>query len=134
MPYAINQLYESGQLIATVEIPWTEERVRAEARARRVATIEAGGTYLGHPIAADDRTMTQIVGCVVAAQMLPGYTVNWKMDDGVFLTLDAAGVVALARAVRLHIQDAFDAEKEVIDQIEAGQLTMEQIGEAMRGQ
>lgn len=132
MPYAINQRFENGQIVESVEIPWTEEMIRAEAKARRLGVVSQGTTYGGHPLQADPDTMTQIIGAVVAAQIIPGYTVNWKMADGEFLTLDAAGLVAMATALRAHIQNAFDSEKAVIDQLEAGDLTLEEIGEAMR--
>lgn len=132
MPYAINQHFQNGQLVESVEIPWTEELVRAEAKARRVATIEAGTTFQGKPLAVDQESMAQMTGVVQAAQLLPGYTVKWKMADNSFLTLDAAGIILMAREMRLCIQNAFDAEAAVLAQLEAGQLTMEQIGEAIR--
>jgi hypothetical protein len=57
-----------------------------------------------------------------------GYTVNWKLPSG-FVTLDAATIIALADAMRAHVQKCFDAEESVLATVNE-YLTVQEIQEA----
>jgi hypothetical protein len=46
------------------------------------------------------------------------YTCRWKGIDG-FVTLNATQIIAIADAVRAHVQSCFDHEAELVPLIEA---------------
>lgn len=97
-----------------------------EAKARKLAALaarrwqaEQSGTVAGGlPVATDDTSQTKVLGAVVAAQLDPGYVVNWKTAAG-FVSLDATQVLAVAQAIRSHIQACFDHEASLTDDIAA---------------
>lgn len=79
----------------------------------------SGFTYLGLPFASDDRAQLKYMGIVMAAQMNPSYSVNFKAADGNFIDLSAAQAVGLAMAARAHVQHCFDNESRIKDLIDA---------------
>lgn len=90
---------------------------------RRVAAqrwrVEAGGIVVNDVIVGTDLdTQTKLTAVRIIAKEDPGYTVNWKLPSG-FVTLDAAQVIAMADAVRAHVQSAFDREAALLTEIEA---------------
>ncbi len=70
------------------------------------------------PIATDEVTQTKVLGAVVAAQLDPNYIVNWKTSAG-FVSLDATQVLAVAQAIRAHIQACFDHEASLMAAVTA---------------
>ena len=48
----------------------------------------------------------------------PDAVINWKMADGTFLALDAAGITAVAMAVLMHVQARFADKAELKVQID----------------
>jgi hypothetical protein len=52
------------------------------------------------------------------AQDDPDYVVTWKAKNGWF-QLDAATLIAIADAVRAHVQACFDKEKQLTEKIMA---------------
>lgn len=99
----------------------------ANLRERKIAALadlrwqrETGGMIFNdHLVATDAVSQTKIIGAVVGAQIDPTSTIQWKMADGEFVTLDAAAMVALATAMRAHVQACFDNEATLRAQIEA---------------
>jgi len=90
-----------------VELKDRKMRDLADMRWRK----ETGGTtFAGMPLATDAVSQTKYIGAVVGAQMDPNATMKWKLDDGTFVTLDAATIVNVAMAVRAHVQACFDRE------------------------
>jgi hypothetical protein len=71
------------------------------------------------PVATDAVSQTKYIAAVVGAQIDPNAVINWKMADGIFVTLDAQAITAVAMAVRPHVQACFDNEGELKAQIEA---------------
>lgn len=90
----------------------------ASVKARRNEAILTGVTVGGVRIATDDLSQQRIMGAAVAAMMDSAYTVQWKTDTG-FVPLDAATILAIATAVRAHVQACFDREAELIAEIGA---------------
>lgn len=72
---------------------------------------QAGMTFNGMSIPTDDRSQSKIMAMVLACQLNPAYTVNYKLASGDFITLDAQSIMALAQAVRGHVQTCFDREE-----------------------
>jgi hypothetical protein len=61
-----------------------------------------------------------ITGAVVKATIDPSFSTRWKSIDGSFVSLDAAGVIALGNAVAGHVAACFAAEATLVAAIEAG--------------
>ena len=94
----------------------------ADARWR----AETGGmTFNGIEVATDRESQALLMGAVLAAQNNPQYKANWKAKNGWF-ELDAATLIAIADAVRSHVQACFDREKELQEQVEAA-TTIEEL-------
>lgn len=80
---------------------------------------EVGGiTVSSVPVATDRQSQSLMTAARIIAKEDANYTVNWKGDAG-FVTLNAAAIIAIADAVRGHVQDCFDNEKTHTDAIDA---------------
>ena len=87
---------------------------------------ETGGiTFNGVEIATDRESQATLMGAVLAAQNNPEYVANWKARNG-WAVLDAATILAVADAVRTHVQACFDREKLLQEQVEAA-TTIEEL-------
>lgn len=93
---------------------------------------EVGGIEVnGLTVATDDRSKMMISGARVAAEANSVFTTQWKAGDGVFVTIDAAAVIAISDAVLAHVSDCFALEAQVLADIGAGTITtVEQIDAA----
>ena len=90
------------------------ERLSPERIAARRYQAETGGfEFSGIRIETDDRAKLMINGAAVEAMIDPGYVLNWKTQSG-FVTLNGDQVIAIARAVRAHVQACFDREAELL--------------------
>ncbi len=69
-------------------------------------------------IRTDRESQALITGAALKAMQDPDYTCRWKGIDG-FVTLTAPLIIAIADAVRQHVQSCFDHEAELIPLIEA---------------
>jgi hypothetical protein len=86
---------------------------------------ETGGITLnGVEVATDRESQALLMGAVLAAQDNPEYVVNWKAKTGWF-ELDAATLIAIADAVRAHVQACFDKEKQLQEQIDVAETAAE---------
>jgi hypothetical protein len=91
--------------------------------AERRWEVEVGGIVVaGLAIATDDRSKLLINGAAVEAMLDPDYQMQWKTPDG-FVELSGSQVLAIARAVRAHVQACFDREAELLAELEAGTFT-----------
>lgn len=61
-----------------------------------------------------------ITGAALQANMDPTYTCRWKTSTG-FVELNAEMILAVATAVRQHVQACFDREAEKLAEIDAAQ-------------
>lgn len=95
--------------------------VRGQIAARRNRALASGLTIGGITVHTDDISQQRIVGAALAASMDPTTTVNWKAADGAFITLDAAQIVAIAIAVREHVQACFNREAEILAALAVGE-------------
>lgn len=111
-------------------IDWTQidtaemKFIRAKAQkkqqiaAARYAAECAGITIQGVEIATDRDSQGLILGATVQAQTTPEYTVAWKTKQD-FVTLTAEQIIAIATAIRAHVQACFDREAELLPLLEA---------------
>ncbi|WP_454914973.1 DUF4376 domain-containing protein [Xanthobacter sediminis] len=103
----------------------TLEAVRADALTRladRRWRAETGGIVVGGlPLPTDERAQLKITGAAVAAERDPEMSITWKCDGGAWATLTAAQVLALADAVRAHVQACFDREATLAGAITAAE-------------
>lgn len=94
------------------DIPFTDMRAtKLAALAERRWQAETGGMVIGGvPIKTDRESTGTITAAYVQASGNPAMTVRWKVDTGVFVTLDAATIIAIGDAVTAHVQACFDNE------------------------
>ena len=69
-------------------------------------------------IRTDRESQGLITGAALKAMQDNTYTCRWKGIDG-FVTLTAPQIIAIADAVRAHVQGCFDREAELLPLIEA---------------
>jgi hypothetical protein len=91
---------------------------------KRWRTETSGIIVDGVEIATDRESQALLRGAVLAAQNNPQYKANWKAKNG-WAVLDAATILAVADAVRPHVQACFDREKLLQEQIEAATTVAE---------
>lgn len=92
----------------------------ADAIAARRYQAETGGiTVEGLPIDTGRDSQSLIMGAAVSAMLDAGCSVRWKTAGG-FVSLDAPQIIALASAVRRHVQACFDREAELVTALAAG--------------
>lgn len=96
----------------TEAIPIAELRAtKLEALGERRWQAEVGGMVLnGMPVKTDRETTGILTAAYVTALADPEYSINWKIDTGVFVTLDAATIIAISTAARAHVQACYDRE------------------------
>lgn len=87
----------AGHLLAAV----ADHRFRHET---------AGITVSGMRIDTDRDAQAKLTGAALSAMRNPAYSVRWKGSGGLWGTLDAPTVLAMADAVRDHVQSCYDAE------------------------
>jgi hypothetical protein len=101
-----------------------KEAKKAEiAQARYNAEI-AGITINGVSIKTDRESQGLITGAALKAMQDPDYTCRWKSIDG-FVELTAPQIIAIADAVRQHVQSCFDHEAELLPLIESAMTQAE---------
>ncbi len=86
------------------------------AQARYNAEI-AGVTINGVSIKTDRESQGLITGAALKALQDNTYTCKWKGIDG-FVELTAPQIIAVADAVRAHVQSCFDHEAELLPLVE----------------
>jgi hypothetical protein len=97
---------------------------RAEIANARWKAETGGITLNGVEVATDRESQALLMGAVLAAQNNQQYKANWKAKNG-WAVLDAATILAVADAVRTHVQACFDREKLLQEQIEAATTVAE---------
>jgi hypothetical protein len=119
------------EVVEYVELPVNEtplEVVKAQKKseiaAARYAAEVGGVTVNGMAIDTSRESQALVTGAALAATLDPAYTCRWKTAGG-FVTLDAATVLAVAQAVRAHVQACFDREAELAAAIDAAETAEE---------
>lgn len=89
-----------------------------EIAAARYDAETAGTTANGVLIDTGRDSQALITGAALAAVIDNTYSLNWKTENG-FIHLTAPEIIAVAQAVRTHVQACFDREGELVAQINA---------------
>lgn len=125
----IGWLYTDGKLTppAAAEAPALSAAELADLIAVRRYQAESAGITVGGMVVATDRdSQGLITGAALAAMLDSTYACNWKTDDG-FVKLDAKTLIAVAQAVRAHIQGCFDREAALLAAVKAGKYTADML-------
>lgn len=104
-----------------------------EAIARTIANrryqAETAGTVVnGMALPTDRDSQALVTAAALAAVIDPSYQCQWKTASG-FVRLDAQQIIALACAMRAHVQACFDREAELLADLESGTYSEEQLGD-----
>ena len=97
----------------------TCDEALAALKAARDAAIARGIARDGLQVQTDDLSQSRLTAAALAAQLDPGATVRWKLATGDFVALSAPQIIAIAMAVRAHVQACFDREADLAAQIRA---------------
>lgn len=117
-----NHFWDGAQWVIDIEKFKADKK--AEIADARWRAETSGITVAGVEIATDRESQALLMGAVLAAQNNPQYKANWKAKNG-WAVLDAATILAVADAVRNHVQACFDREKLLQEQIEAATTVAE---------
>jgi len=95
-----------------------KERKRSEIAAARWEAETAGIDVNGFTVRTDRESQALITGAALKAMQDSTYSCRWKTESG-FVELTAPQILAIADAVRAHVQSCFDREAELLPLIEA---------------
>lgn len=102
-----------------------KEWKKATIAAARYEAEVAGIAVNGVSIATDRDSQALLTSAVVSAMLDENYSVEWKQPDGTFISLNAAQIIELGKAVRAHVETCFNREKELYAEIAAAQTAEE---------
>lgn len=91
---------------------------KTEIAAARYAAETTGTVVNGILIDTGRDSQALITGAAVAAMLDENYSLNWKTTAG-FIHLTAPEIIAVAQAVRAHVQSCFDREAELCALVDA---------------
>ena len=100
---------------------------KAEIASARYEREIAGVEVNGITIDTGRDSQALITGAAVAAVLDDDYSLNWKTEAG-FVHLTAPEIIAVAQAVRAHVQACFDREAELCALVDAAE-TKEELDE-----
>ena len=95
-------------------------KIAAARYEREIAGVEVNGILIDS--GRDSQAL--ITGAALAAMLDSEYSLNWKTVDG-FIHLTAPEIIAVAQAVRAHVQTCFDREGELVAQVDVAQTAEE---------
>ena len=104
----------------TTELTFSQQKdvTRAEIAHARWAAETGGITLQGMTIRTDRESQGLITGAALKAIQDAEYSCSWKTDGG-FVQLSAPQILAIADAVREHVQAQFDHELALLAIIDA---------------
>ena len=104
--------------VVTVEDKFAQAK---EAKKAEIAQARYNAETAGiNGIRTDRESQSLITGAALKAMQDSAYTCMWKGVDG-FVELTAPQILAIADAVRAHVQACFDREAELLPLIEAAE-------------
>lgn len=120
---------DKGDYYEVVALPEpTFDELKAQKKAeiasaryeREIAGVEVNGITID--TGRDSQAL--ITGAALAAVIDSHYSLNWKTAVG-FIHLTAPEIIAVAQAVRTHVQSCFDKEGELVALVDAAQTAEE---------
>lgn len=122
----VGWVYVDGKLSPPTQAALSAAELQARIAARRYQAETAGTIVNGMALPTDRDSQALVTGAALAAWMDQNYTCQWKTADG-FVALAAQQIIALASAMRAHVQACFDREAALLDALTAGTYTDEQL-------
>lgn len=108
--------------VAPLSIEPTKQRLLDHARALRFAR-EIAGTALGDlPLRTDRETRSALNEAATMIAADPGWSTRWELPNGAWVTIDAALLPQVVRAVGNWRAAAFALQEVVASKIEAGTI------------
>jgi hypothetical protein len=100
------------------------ETLLAWAAAERQKKVVAGFDLNGMRIETDTDSQRVLTSAYVMAKANPDFKIdNWKIADGVYVTLSNEAIIAAGDAVTAYVQSCFDKNKEIDEAILSGAIT-----------
>jgi hypothetical protein len=94
------------------------------AAAERQKKVVAGFDLNGMRIETDTDSQRVLTSAYVMAKGDPDFKIdNWKIADGVYVTLSNEAIIAAGDAVTAYVQSCFNRNKEIDEQIISGGIT-----------
>ncbi|WP_444460320.1 DUF4376 domain-containing protein [Rhodobacter capsulatus] len=107
----------TGESWDPAPLPITRDQALAALKTARDAAIARGIEVDGLRVQTDDLSQSRLTAAALAVQLDPGSTVRWKLATGEFVVLTAPQIIALALAVRAHVQACFNREADLAEAI-----------------
>jgi hypothetical protein len=117
---ALTETEVEAHLNPKIPFATAKENKYAEIAAARYNAEIAGVTVNGVSIKTDRESQGLITGAALKAMQDSTYSCRWKTESG-FVELTAPQILAIADAVRAHVQSCFDREAELLPLIEAAE-------------
>lgn len=118
-----------GQVITAEDKAETIRKANVASIAARRYQAEIAGIDLGGMCIDTGRDgQGLITGAALQAMLDPSYDLRWKTSGG-FTDLNAEQIIAVAQAVRAHVQACFNREADLLAALEAGTFTLEMLEE-----
>lgn len=120
------RIVDNGDFYEVIALPTPPEPTLDELKAQKKAEIAAaryereiaGVEINGVLIDTGRDSQALITGAALAAMLDSEYSLNWKTAVG-FIHLSASEIIAVAQAVRTHVQTCFDREGELAALVDA---------------
>jgi hypothetical protein len=93
--------------------PEAPKPTKSDLSSIRDRHLYGGITVSGMTIGTDNLTQQRIMAARIIAKEDDTYTVCWKLPSG-FVELEADQIIAIADAIRAHVQSCFEAEATVL--------------------
>lgn len=126
-PAGLSQI-SAEEALAIAAGPSPEVDYPALIAAERYKREGVGITVDGYVIDTTRDGQALIAGAAVSAILDPDYKCNWKTGAG-FVERNAPQLVAIATAVRAHVQACFDRERALLLAVEEGEYQAEMLAE-----
>lgn len=120
-------LYDGEQFVPDVPFVMPEPLAEVVA-AERFSREGTGVTVEGLSIETTRDSQALIASTGLSAVLDPEYRCNFKTATG-FVEIGAQQIIAIAKAVRAHVQACFDREKALLEMIAAGTYRDEMLAE-----
>ncbi|MFJ2480524.1 DUF4376 domain-containing protein [Pseudomonas sp. NPDC087598] len=118
--------------VVKVPVPEVETNYAALFAAERFAQEASGITVDGVSVETTRDSQTLIASTGLSAILDPEYRCNFKTLGG-FVQINATQILAIAKAVRAHVQACFDRELDLLNALESGTYTDEMLKEGWPG-
>jgi hypothetical protein len=114
---------------ALPELQNLKEHLKSKLAEKRWQVETNGTEFNSNNFATDRESQTKYTAVAVAISQADPLTwsINWKTNDGVFLTLNASEMMAVINHVMTHVQNSFNIEYQIQTQIDSCSTIQEAI-------